>query len=105
MFVSESDPTLREWIVDDMSSSPSQVGIGAVEHYLRWFGEQSEQAFNEIQVPIRAINSDMNPTNREAAVRHGVEIILMSGVGHFVMMEDPERFNSLLVEAVADFSG
>ncbi len=27
----------------------------------------------------------------------------MTGVGHFVMMEDPETFNSLLSEAVADF--
>jgi pimeloyl-ACP methyl ester carboxylesterase len=29
----------------------------------------------------------------------------MSGVGHFVMMEDPETFNRLLSEIVEEFTG
>ena len=28
--------------------------------------------------------------------RYGVEVVIMPGVGHFLMMEDPERFNRLL---------
>ena len=36
----------------------------------------------------------------EAAQRYGIEVILMSGVGHFMMLEDPQTFNRLLDEAV-----
>ena len=32
--------------------------------------------------------------------RFGIEVAFMSGVGHFVMMEDPQAFNRLLDEAV-----
>jgi len=36
---------------------------------------------------------------------HGVEVVIMPGVGHFLMMEDPERFNVLLkgtIKKIAD---
>jgi pimeloyl-ACP methyl ester carboxylesterase len=29
----------------------------------------------------------------------------MSGVGHFLMMEDPDRFNRLLGEVIEEFRG
>jgi pimeloyl-ACP methyl ester carboxylesterase len=32
-----------------------------------------------------------------------VHTVLMPGVGHFLMMEDPETFNRLLGEVIADF--
>jgi hypothetical protein len=38
--------------------------------------------------------------NREAAHRYGIEVMQMSGVGHFVMLEEPQTFNRLLDEAV-----
>jgi pimeloyl-ACP methyl ester carboxylesterase len=37
----------------------------------------------------------------EAAQRYGIEVLLTtSGVGHFVMLEEPQTFNRLLDEAV-----
>jgi pimeloyl-ACP methyl ester carboxylesterase len=47
----------------------------------------------------------MKPTNVEALERYGIEVVLMSGVGHIVMMEDPETFNALISEAISDFVG
>ena len=48
-----------------------------------------------------AINADsFGTTNVEMAERYGIEVVLMSGVGHFVMLEDPETFNRLLAVAV-----
>jgi pimeloyl-ACP methyl ester carboxylesterase len=103
MFVPESDPALVEWIAEDMASAPPNVGMGAVTSLLQWYGEHADQALSEVDVPIRAINSDMHPMNFAAAEKYGIEVTLMSGVGHFVMMEDPGTFNSLLSEAIADF--
>ena len=44
----------------------------------------------------------MNPTNVDAGREYtsSFEVVLMSGVGHFVMMEDPDTFNRLLSEIV-----
>jgi pimeloyl-ACP methyl ester carboxylesterase len=36
----------------------------------------------------------------ETAARHGITVELMSGVGHFVMLEDPDTFNRFLDNAV-----
>jgi hypothetical protein len=45
-------------------------------------------------------NASCVTTNMEAAQRHGIEVVLTSGVGHFGVMEDPQIFNRLLDEAV-----
>ena len=55
----------------------------------------------EITAPKTVINSaHWRATNREVAQRYGMEVVLMSGVGHFVMLEEPQTFNRLLDEAV-----
>ena len=35
--------------------------------------------------------------------RHGVEPILVADVGHFPMIEAPDRFNAVLAAALASF--
>jgi len=106
-FVPESDSALIEQIANDMSSAPPAVGIGALMGYWDWYNSESAAALRALQVPLRTINSDYNPTNvaagREAT--SSFEVVLMSGVGHFVMMEDPQTFNRLLGEIVAEFAG
>src|SRR5438552_2156203 len=59
----------------------------------------------EIRVPIRAINSDKYPTNVEANRRHipQFDVALMKGAGHYLMLEDPGRFNALLADALSRF--
>jgi len=58
----------------------------------------------QLTVPVVAINAEQGHTDTAALRRHGVEPVLMPGVGHFLMMEDPEGFNRLLVNAVEGFS-
>ena len=55
------------------------------------------------RLPLRASRSSRStPTTarpmRASLRRHGVRPILMSGVGHFLMIEDPDRFNGVLGE-------
>ncbi len=101
-FVPTSDSAFIERIATDMSSAPPEVGIGALAGYFDWYNTESETALRELQVPLSLINSDYNPTNVEAgrAATSSFDVVLMSGVGHFVMMEDPETFNRLLGEIV-----
>ncbi|MHC4619572.1 MAG: alpha/beta fold hydrolase [Planctomycetota bacterium] len=97
--VPDTDPALVEWVVTDMCSAPPEVGIGASEAYLSF---DAKEALKEVRAPIFCINSDMRPINIEAGRRYArsFEVKLMSGVGHFVMMEDAETFNRLLAETI-----
>lgn len=44
------------------------------------------------------------PTDVDSMRRHGVEPIVLEGVGHFLMIEDPEQFNPVLAATLASFA-
>jgi pimeloyl-ACP methyl ester carboxylesterase len=104
MFVPESDQGMVAWISEDMASAPPAVGIDAIRNLLVWYGDSADPALREVRVPIQLINSDYRTTDLEAAGSYGITAVFQSGVGHFVMMEDPETFNLLLSEAMAGLS-
>jgi len=104
MFVPESDPILKAWIVEDMASAPPDVGIGAVRGNMQWPSTTRSEALAALQVPMRLINSPMYRTDSTAVRRYGMDVVIMSGVGHFAMLEDPETFNALLSSAIAGFA-
>lgn len=53
-------------------------------------------ALDRIDAPVYAINPDFKPTDEASFRRHGVELRLIHGVGHFLMMEAPDELNSQL---------
>jgi pimeloyl-ACP methyl ester carboxylesterase len=99
MFTPKSDPALVNKIADDMASAPPEIGIGALEGIFHF---DPRPALREIKAPIRCVNSDKYPSKPEAGKRYNArfEVVVMTGVGHFVMMEDPETFNQLLQDAL-----
>jgi pimeloyl-ACP methyl ester carboxylesterase len=99
MFPPYADPALVGWVVTDMSSARPEVGIRAMQGLASF---NAKEALKQVRVPIYCINSDMRRTNVEAGRRYAAsfEVKLMSGVGHFVMLEDPETFNRLLAETI-----
>lgn len=62
-----------------------------------------QQAAKAVRVPVRAINSDASPTNVEGNRRWfaDFEVEVMAGVGHYPMLEQPERFTAALRRALA----
>jgi len=100
MFLPTSDPTLVEEVVGAISATSPDIGIGVREEGLTHYRTLPEGLL-EVDAPKTAINSqNFRQTNMEAAQRHGIEVVLMSGVGHFVMIEDPRTFNRLLEEVL-----
>jgi pimeloyl-ACP methyl ester carboxylesterase len=99
-FLSTSDPALIDQIARDMSAAPPAAGIGTLEGIARWYNEDVEQTLADIAAPIRLINSDYRPTNTSAGqvLTASFEATLMSGVGHFVMQEDPAQFNAIMAK-------
>lgn len=98
MFLPTSDAALVSAIVDDMAAAPPQVACAAAEALLSYGAD-----LQAMPAPLVLINADNQATDLAAAGRYGIPVNLMSGVGHFVMIEDPETFNHLLEETIKHF--
>jgi pimeloyl-ACP methyl ester carboxylesterase len=57
-----------------------------------------------LKLPVVAINSDREPTDYDSLARHGVKAFVVPESGHFLMLEDPQRFNRTLLNAIRRFS-
>ena len=65
-----------------------------------WRVPDGPGALQELKLPMMAIKPETPPTDVASMERHGVQVLLMPGVGHFLPMEEPERFNVLLRRAI-----
>lgn len=97
-FTPTSDPTLVEAIVGAMSAAPPDIAISVYEALLS-NGRNFLAGLQEITAPKVAISASARPTETEAQ-QYRIDVMRMAGVGHFVMLEDPQTFNRLLEQAV-----
>lgn len=103
MFPSSCDPALAEWVVEDMSAAPPEVALPAMK--AAWsFDREVPGALAELNLPLTAITPDTPPGDIPSMQRHGVEVVSMQDVGHFPMLEEPARFNTLLREVIDRFA-
>lgn len=100
MFLPTSDPALVDWVARDMASAPPAVGFDELVYAVSNDGPVLE-SLQQLTMPKVAINADYRPTDRESLAHYGFETVLMPGVAHFMMLEDPQRFNRLLAETIA----
>jgi pimeloyl-ACP methyl ester carboxylesterase len=101
LFVKGANPQLAQKIAYDMSLSPPRVGVAS----LRALWEYDFSApLKDISVPIVAINSDLGEPLNETRIRKVLpkfHAVTLAGDGHFLMMEDPQRFNAALEAEVS----
>lgn len=99
LFRPGADESLVEWVTADMSSAPPKVALGSLESSFT-VGRVVTEALEALDLPVVAINPAEPPTDIESMERYGVDVVLMPGVGHFLMMEDPQGFNVLLADVI-----
>lgn len=99
MFLPGTDAGLVDLVAGDMASAPPEVAVGALESALA-YDREMPVALKELKLPVIAINPETPATDLASMAAHGVEVMLMSDVGHFPMMESPERFNRILRTAI-----
>lgn len=103
MFSPETNPQIREWVLSDMSSAPPEVALSAMEEMMSQFitGEAAK-TFETLPIPVVTVNSDSWPLNVEANRRHmfSYDAIVLKNSDHFLMMNQPERFNCALEKAI-----
>ena len=95
MFPVNADRTLVEQVAADMSAAPPAVALGSLESAMS-FDREIPRALQELKLPVVAINPDNRPSDVASLERYGVEVVFMTGVGHFPMLEDTESFNRIL---------
>lgn len=98
------DEPLKEWIVEQSLQADREALIALMAEIGRFDQAAAMQAAG---VPIRCINAApwgqmAMPTNVEANRKYSdFDAVEMTGVGHFVQLEDPENFNRHLSEMLA----
>jgi pimeloyl-ACP methyl ester carboxylesterase len=101
MFTPKSDPALAERVAEKMAEAAKEVAISALESL---FDYDEAKALAAIKVPLRLINADRRPTDLAAArkLKPDIQLAVMEGRGHFLMLEDPAEFNRLLESALKE---
>lgn len=101
LFVASSSPAVRKRVLGTATSTPPEVAIPVLRAAMTY---DPIPALRGIKAPIRAINSDLYPTNLAANRKYAPQFdaVIIPGVGHYPMLETSERFNELLAQAVRD---
>jgi pimeloyl-ACP methyl ester carboxylesterase len=100
LFARKYDTTLARKVADDMAREPPDVALPSlVALNTLDYGT----LLPSIHVPIIAINSDLGTPTDDARIRRAAPTfrsMTLKGAGHFLMLEDPQRFNPLLLAAI-----
>jgi pimeloyl-ACP methyl ester carboxylesterase len=103
MFRAGADQDLADWVATDMAAAPPEIALDALRHAVT--NESAAIAgLREAAVPVVAINPHDPPSEVGSLARHGVRVVSVPAVGHFVMLEDPAGFNQRLDETIAEFT-
>jgi pimeloyl-ACP methyl ester carboxylesterase len=100
LFAPGANPALVQKVAYDMSLEPQAVAIPSMRALLSL---NLDALLPPIHVPVYAINSDLSPTDatriRKSLPDFTLDVLPHSD--HFLMLEDPSRFNPLLLKDLA----
>jgi pimeloyl-ACP methyl ester carboxylesterase len=108
MFPQTADSMLVREISADMASAPPEIAIESLENLFQFmFGGGLTMIISELDIPIRTIVTDRNPLDLEGnkALVPTFDAKVMTGVGHFLIRENPEEFNRLFHETLNELLG
>jgi pimeloyl-ACP methyl ester carboxylesterase len=100
LFPRNANHVLVQKVAYDMSLEPPAVAVPSLQALLSL---DLAALLPAIHVPVYAINSDLLPTDA-ARIRKSIPnftLDVLDHSGHFLMLEDPARFNPLLLKDLA----
>ncbi len=99
-FIPESNPDLVEWVSNDMSQANIDVALSAFRNLFLNDIKSKIITLKNRGIKMTAINSDFGNTDSEDLKEIGINTVIMSKVGHFLMMENPDEFNKVILELI-----
>jgi pimeloyl-ACP methyl ester carboxylesterase len=103
LFEKGADPVLVQKVSYDLSLARPAVAVPSMRALLSM---DLAAVLTQIHVPVYAINADLAPTDAVRIKKSLPDFTLdvISHSSHFPMLEDPSRFNALLLKDVAAIS-
>jgi pimeloyl-ACP methyl ester carboxylesterase len=104
LFARSANPAVVRKVADDMSRTPPPIAIATL---LGLNSVDLTTLVTRIHVPIIAIDSDTGRIVKEARVRKiapRFRLVTVKGSGQFLMLEDPQRFNPILMQQIASLA-
>ncbi|AYK07546.1 non-ribosomal peptide synthetase [Brevibacillus laterosporus] len=100
MFLPNADPSLIKLV----ESVRNLVGKHILESSYREMVTYMQTVRNRIRIPITLINSSSwLTTNVNAAKHYGINVESIENVGHYSMLEAPERLNKAIENVIAKY--
>ena len=103
LFSASTPEPVKARVLESVLSGPQEIGLAAARSAMLY---SPLPALREIKAPICAISSDLWPTNLEGNRKYvpGYQAAIMKGVGHYLMLEQPEAFNEHLEWALRELA-
>lgn len=103
LFSASTPESVKARVLETVLSGPQEIGVAVSRSSLTY---DPLPALREIKAPIRAISSDLFPSNVEGNRKYapGYQAAIMKGAGHYLMLERPAAFNALLEEALRELA-
>ena len=101
LFVDETPITIKNQLQKEFLQQDAELAIKALKPL---YEMDIRKIAKLMDIPVRAINSDSQPTeienNRKYFKNYDYRII--TGTGHYPMLEKPEEFNKILKEVIEE---
>jgi pimeloyl-ACP methyl ester carboxylesterase len=101
LFAPGTPAAVKARVLSQAISMPTELGMPIIRASSQY---DPIPTLRTLKMPIRAINSDLYPTNIEGNRKYApqFEAAIIKGVGHYPMLEDPALFNELLAGVLRD---
>jgi pimeloyl-ACP methyl ester carboxylesterase len=101
MFQENADPALAERVIKEMCDGSPEISLALLRQFIEY---EMGPVLAAVDVPVRYVNAPTYPTNVEVNRTYQPDFdgVIMDGVGHFLMMENPGEFNELLGQTIAN---
>ena len=99
MFPEGTDSALVQEVITEAAKASREMALGIFDWYPNL---RQAELLQELDLPLITINTDLWPMNDEGnrEILPTMEVIMMPGLGHYPMLEDPQTFNQNLTQAV-----
>jgi pimeloyl-ACP methyl ester carboxylesterase len=100
LFTRETPLAVKEQLENDFLKYDGETAVKLIEPlYLM----DAKKIAGNVKIPVRAINSDPDSTNRESLrkIFNDFDYVSIQGTGHYPMLEKPLEFNKALAKLLA----
>lgn len=101
LFVKETPEMIKNQLLQEFLQNTPELAINALKPL---YSMDICKMAKQVNIPVRAINSDASPTNSENNQKYfkNYKQRTITDTGHYPMLEKPDEFNTILKELIEE---